>query len=80
MVGAWEFGGCFGGRRGFDEDLRRTPELHCIALPQIQEKKRTAGWQEGVRRDVVLGAGFWGLGFVRLVCEGVVGKGIASSR
>jgi hypothetical protein len=41
-------------------------------LPQIRKKE---GREEVVRRDVVLGAGFGGVDFVRVVCEGLGGKG-----
>ena len=64
-----------GSRRGSAENIGAALHyisFHCVTLPQIQKKK---GRKEVVRRDVVLGAGFGGLGFVRLVCEGLGGKG-----
>lgn len=64
-----------GSRRGSAENIGAALHyisFHCVTLPQIQKKK---GRKEVVRRDVVLGAGFGGVDFVRLVCEGLGGKG-----
>lgn len=78
VVGVWVglevFWRLKGFRRGSAENIGAALHyisFHCVTLPQIQKKK---GRKEVVRRDVVLGAGFGGLGFVRL-CEGLGGKG-----